>query len=82
MPDEPLNMPIRAAPDRPQTESARHKEPDRKNPEAMTPPVRVPLYEHQIAAYRFVLQIFGAGEGVMPMNISTGKGAALLMEMG
>lgn len=48
----------------------------------MTPPVRVPLYAHQIAAYRFVLRIFGAGEGVMPMNISTGKGAALLMEMG
>jgi len=50
--------------------------------EAIAPPVRVPLYEHQIAAYRFVLRIFGTGEGVMPMNISTGKGAALLMEMG
>ena len=48
----------------------------------MTPPVRVPLYAHQIAAYRFVLRTFDAGEEVMPMNISTGKGAALLMEMG
>lgn len=56
--------------------------------ENVAPPVRVKLYEHQIAAYLKVLHLYDAlGEAprsgeVMPIIVSSGKGAALLMEMG
>ncbi len=51
-------------------------------------PIKVAPYKHQKEAFKFICERFGLTKlelknmGVVPMNISKGKAAALLMEMG